>query len=585
MCGIYFSIGYGVDASEPNDTLRERLRCRGPDAHEVRSNKLKIPGHPWISTRLEGIVLSLRGDNICQQPLKGEDVISREHEASPAEFFMCWNGEAWTIDGNPVTGNDTQAVFNLMQQVLYMVSRRKRAKHSEYHILDVLARVRGPYAFVFLDEHNSKVYFARDCLGRRSLLFKCDAQSFVLSSVSDAHPGWTEVESNRLYVLDYNPQMSSLDRQQRIAHQQDILVDAASSSGLMFPIHALPIEWSRGLFEINHDTPPAEIPLLTQDTVSVSALDEHLRRSLDLRLNLPTHVPCYSEQQESSRVAILFSGGLDCCALARLAHDILPFDEPVDLLNVAFHNPRIHGDVLAEGDNSAFEACPDRITARASLTELTIMCPERQWRFVEINVPFEESTKHREIVTSLLAPHDTEMDLSIGLALYFAARGRGLVQGEQYRTQASVLLSGLGADELFGGYQRHATAFSRGGFEALVTELALDTARLGKRNLGRDDRIIAHWGREARYPYLDEALVEWSAKTPVWEKCGFRNEVSPSSAGAPENDIESGKLVLRLLASRLGLTGVAREKKRAIQFGARTAKMQRGKTKGTDAIS
>lgn len=155
------------------------------------------------------------------------------------------------------------------------------------------------------------------------------------------------------------------------------------------------------------------------------------------------------------------------------------------------------------------------------------------------------------------------MDLSIAYALYFAARGDGLSydsdksQPRPYQTTARVLLSGLGADELFGGYIRHATAFNRQGYEGLIDELKLDVSRLGKRNLGRDDRVMANWEREVRFPYLDEDFVKWAIHLPVWEKCDFAN-------GELDGRVEAGKRILRLLADELGMVEVATEKKRAV---------------------
>lgn len=306
--------------------------------------------------------------------------------------------------------------------------------------------------------------------------------------------------------------------------------------------------------------------------------------------------PFHREVSEA-RVAVLFSGGLDCTVLARLAHEVLPKDETIDLLNVAFENRRVVAaqsgtqrkntksslaqEVISVADFDPYALCPDRETGVRSYEELRRACPERHFRFVKINVPYEEVLEHKLTVQTLLYPHNTQMDLSIGLAFYFSARGSGILHpvNEAYTTTSRVLLSGLGADELFGGYQRHSTAFRRGGFATLIEELQLDVSRLGKRNLGRDDRILSHWSKETRFPFLDENVVRYALSLPVWEKCAFGVE------GTGED--EAGKAILRMVARRLGMDGVSAEKKRAIQFGARSAKMEvgAGRVKGTDALN
>lgn len=122
-------------------------------------------------------------------------------------------------------------------------------------------------------------------------------------------------------------------------------------------------------------------------------LKHQLLESLSLRvLNIPQ--PPASDATGKTRVAVLFSGGLDCTVLARLCHEVLDPEHAVDLLNVGFENPRVVAHLQKENGNlpDFYEACPDRITGRRSFAELQKVCPGRAFRFVAVSrslmVPF-----------------------------------------------------------------------------------------------------------------------------------------------------------------------------------------------------
>ncbi|KAL6765873.1 asparagine synthase-domain-containing protein [Haematococcus lacustris] len=268
---------------------------------------------------------------------------------------------------------------------------------------------------------------------------------------------------------------------------------------------------------------------------------------------------------------ILFSGGVDSSLLAALAHACLPLEQPIELCNICFNAGR----------------SPDRQAAHSALQELVRLGPQRPWRLIEVEASLEEVDQHRQHLLQLLHPADTLMSLNIGAALWLAARAQGrlylpsppqpghqegltgngcdpqaLQSGQAYTSPARVVLLGHGADEQCGGYGRHRTRFATAGWPGLAEELALDMRRMWLRNLGRDDRLVADWGREARHPFLDEELVRVLQASSLPDIVDLSH---PPGVG--------DKLVLRAALLRLGLPQAAIRVKRAIQFGSEIGKL------------
>lgn len=622
MCGIYFSCTKQKSTYHCDNSL-SFLRRRGPDSFKSVHKEVKGKTSGFSLDQESCVfylnfiasVLSLRGDFIAEQPL----------EDKQSGSILCWNGEAWKINGAQIVGNDAAAVLDLLVKAVSFhpgsggkdISSDEEASQA---VLDVLSTISGPSALVFYDAGYQRIFYGRDALGRRSLLQKIDESGILmLSSIVDFSEAedWAEVEPGCIYryeilqvklihirvqsvFLTQGRQAKTVPTThdvQQLSTCPSKCISRCNPILQSFIIPALTKTQKPSFPELNKDFMSTSISTPGIDSMVVNELAHKLQSSLSLRVQNVPSLP--SAVNALPRVAILFSGGLDCTLLARLMHDLLPLEHDIDLLNVAFENPRIiraASSLCAQPTDplaSAYSTCPDRVTGTTSHAELLQVCPGRVWRFVSIDIPYSETLGHRSDIIKLMLPHDTEMDLSIACALYFAARGSGTVHDQiagsriSYTTPARVLVSGLGADELFAGYVRHATAFDRRGYQGLVDEIELDFKRLGKRNLGRDDRVISNWGREVRYPYLDEELVTWALKLPVWEKCGFRKpqRLQDEDVNSASVNLEPAKRTLRLLAWKLGMQGVAMERKRAIQFGARTAKMEDGKSKGTQELS
>jgi asparagine synthetase B (glutamine-hydrolysing) len=182
MCGIFCCISRHGHR-QISDQTRTLLSRRGPDSLEEHRVVVEDVYFTFVSS-----VLSMRGSEVVSQPL------IREESGS----VLCWNGEAWKIDDEPVTGNDSRRVFDLL------LNSASSPDSSVKDIPRAFSRIRGPFASIFYDGRSKRLYFGRDCLGRRSLVQTvCSNGDLIIASVSDPTlaDNWIEVEGDGIYFL------------------------------------------------------------------------------------------------------------------------------------------------------------------------------------------------------------------------------------------------------------------------------------------------------------------------------------------------------------------------------------------------
>lgn len=76
--------------------------------------------------------------------------------------------------------------------------------------------------------------------------------------------------------------------------------------------------------------------------------------------------------------------------LAKPTDSCVPATEPIELINVAFEQPRVQskrGEPTSHEKKASFDV-PDRLSGLEALAELGKVCGVRQWRFVEVNISY-----------------------------------------------------------------------------------------------------------------------------------------------------------------------------------------------------
>ncbi|MGB9940674.1 asparagine synthetase B family protein [Methanosarcina sp.] len=250
--------------------------------------------------------------------------------------------------------------------------------------------------------------------------------------------------------------------------------------------------------------PPQE--RITEEHEAVSRLKAALEKAVEIRL--------------TKTAGIAFSGGIDSTFLAALAKRI---DPSISLYAVGL--PNSHD--LAQAERAAGAA-----GMRDSLKTRTLS-PEE----IEAAIP--------DVIYS--TESTDPMKIAIGLPLYFVAK-TAKEDGKR------VLLTGQGADELFGGYSRH-EGFIDQGPEVLDSEIYSDLKKISTINLERDDMVTMANSVELRVPFLDKEVI----------RTGLA--ISPELKVLKRDSLNIRKYILRKAADGLLPPELLWKEKKAIQYG------------------
>ncbi|KZC15065.1 Asparagine synthetase domain-containing protein 1, partial [Dufourea novaeangliae] len=552
---------------------KDLIFARGPDSITERIEHLT---ENWCG-HFAASVLWMQGTNLSVQPA-----------IDSAGNILLWNGDVFfgTLIQDDIC--DTDFLLNALQ--------------SSSNVMSVFQDIQGPYSFIYFQKTSNLIYFGRDVLGRHSLLLKSNTDENILTLTSVAHKqinGVVEVPAIGIFMMNLanlrlnltcypwrEPDLRFTDVIEALEMQLNVDIDIKEiilHSNITTNIHLHPsindIECFENCPHFEQSFKTLEHLLKNKDIYKrVDRLSQLLYKAVEVRIKkqpklckncIKLFLNRESVTCNHTKIGILFSGGLDSGILTLIADKYVPQNECIDLINVAFEKS-VNTFIKSKANHEKQVVqdqydVPDRRTGKQTFLELLKICPNRKWNFIEVNITQAELQEYRSLrICHLLYPRCTILDESLGCAVWFASRAKGTLSTSNrvYESPCRVLLLGMGADELFGGYMRHRTILKHKGWNALAEELSIELARISERNLGRDDRIVSDHGKQSRLPYLDENVVEYVQQLKPWERC-YPTDKMPSGLG--------DKLLLRLLAYKLGFQSTATFPKRAFQFGSRIA--------------
>lgn len=275
--------------------------------------------------------------------------------------------------------------------------------------------------------------------------------------------------------------------------------------------------------------PPGAI-LINQEIIRLKRLPEKIDAKWDYdttreRLGEALEKAVKERVKDLERVGILFSGGVDSTLLTLL---VKKYTEPI---------------IYTVGTKGS----KDLIFAEKAAKELGI-----EPKMIEVTPGMI-----KDALGPVLAAIEEFNVMKIGVAmpLYFASKAA-------HADGLRVIVSGQGADELFGGYHRYLQLYQEGE-DKLIEAFKADIQEMHHVNLERDDATAMATGTELRVPFLDKEIINIAFNIPIEYKI-------------KGSDDTLRKHILRDLALDIGVPAfIAKRPKKAAQYGSGIDKVLR----------
>ena len=426
-------------------------------------------------------------------------------------LVLVFNGEIYNFnkleeflkenDGNySKSRSDSQLLANLINY--YYNSNDENLLESVKSVIDELD---GDYSFAIYDKKHNNLAISRDPIGVKPLFYGMDEENHLKAFTSEKKDLWkAKISDENIHDLTpgsilYNWELIDLDS----------LINKLINTDFK---------------EIKSNYNEYKDYLDTKDSYEVytELFRDDLYSAVEKRV------------ENISNVGLIFSGGVDSTILAVLLKQIAENrnnNKNSIPLNIKLYSVGI--------ENSQDIKFSKEIAEELGLDLKTVIIDENT---------VKESIK--PVLTAI--EDDNVMKLGVGMTIYLAAKA-------MKEDNVKVALSGQGADELFGGYNRYLKHFEENSlfdaYFALDEEIYHDIANMYHVNLERDDAVSMANGVELRVPFLDKDIIDLALDIPGIYKI-------------KDNEDVLRKHILRDVAKSIGVPDyIADRPKKAAQYG------------------